>query len=148
MDTKQEKSCGAVVFRRMGNNEQVLLIRHKNNTVWSFPKGHMEQGETEPATALREIKEETGLTVQLDMGFRQTVDYFVRANVQKEVVFFVAGPLVNSPPLMEDDIVQEAKWFDVQEAPHMLHFSNHRELFERALAYYRQSVLYHTDYSF
>ena len=144
---KHEKSCGAVVFRRMGDLVETLLIRHKNNSVWSFPKGHMEAGETEPTTALREIKEETGLTVQLDISFRETLEYYAKANVLKEVVFFVATPLLNHPPKMEDDIVEEAVWVPVEQVTAQLNFPNHRELFERALTYYRSSTLYQSNYA-
>ena len=64
MKMQHEKSCGAVVWRR-GENEQVyiLMIRHRHGGNRSFPKGHMERGETEYMTAVREVYEETGLTV-------------------------------------------------------------------------------------
>ena len=58
---KTEKSCGAVVLRKNQGRLQVLLIKHINGGHWAFPKGHVERGETEEQTALREIKEETGL---------------------------------------------------------------------------------------
>ena len=63
---KTEKSCGAVVLRKNQGRLQVLLIKHINGGHWAFPKGHVEPGETEEQTALREIKEETGLSVTLD----------------------------------------------------------------------------------
>ena len=69
----REKSCGALVYRKKQDRLELLLIRHKNGGHWSFPKGHVETGETEPQTALREIKEETGLDVGLCEGFRQSV---------------------------------------------------------------------------
>ena len=65
-----EKSCGAIVYRKHHGNTEILLIKHINSGHWSFPKGHMEQGESETETALREIKEETGLDVLLDPTFR------------------------------------------------------------------------------
>ena len=51
---KREKSCGAVVIRTGGEGRRYLLTRSKKG-VWGFPKGHMEAGETEHETALREI---------------------------------------------------------------------------------------------
>ena len=54
---------------------EILLIRHKNGGHWAFPKGHVEKKETEEDTALREIREETGLEVLLDTGFRRAVTY-------------------------------------------------------------------------
>ena len=58
-----EKSCGAIVYRKYHGNLEILLIKHVNSGHWSFPKGHVEAGETEVETALREIKEETGIDV-------------------------------------------------------------------------------------
>ena len=51
---KREKSCGALVYRVTPNGQKELLfIKHRHGTHWSFPKGHMEEGETEVQTALR-----------------------------------------------------------------------------------------------
>ena len=62
---KREKSCGALVYRVTPNGQKELLfIKHRHGTHWSFPKGHMEEGETEVQTALREVKEETGLDIK------------------------------------------------------------------------------------
>ena len=57
----REKSCGALVYRKKQDKYELLLIKHRYGGHWSFPKGHVEQGENELQTALREIKEETGL---------------------------------------------------------------------------------------
>ena len=59
-----EKSCGAIVYRKYHGNTEILLIKHINSGHWSFPKGHVENDETEPETAIREIKEETGLDIK------------------------------------------------------------------------------------
>ena len=55
---KKEKSCGCIVI----DGDQVLLIKN-NYGRWTLPKGHMEKGETEQETAIREVKEETNLDV-------------------------------------------------------------------------------------
>ena len=44
---QHEKSCGAIVYRKSHGNTEILLIKHINSGHWSFPKGHMENGETE-----------------------------------------------------------------------------------------------------
>ena len=88
---KQEKSCGAVVTRKVGNGIEILLIRHKNGGHWAFPKGHVERDETETETALREIWEETGLKVQLDTGFRRVVTFFPEAQCDEGRGLFRRG---------------------------------------------------------
>ena len=62
-----EYSCGAVVFTRIGGEPHYVLVRAKDQPMGchGFPKGHMEAGETEEQTALREIYEEVGLRVRL-----------------------------------------------------------------------------------
>ena len=65
---KKEISCGAVIARQTENGREILLIRHVNGGHWAFPKGHMEGNETESETALREIREETGIDVSQAAG--------------------------------------------------------------------------------
>lgn len=85
-----EKSCGGIVYRKFHGNTEILLIKHIKSGYWSFPKGHVENSETEEETAKREIKEETGIDVYIDSGFRETVTYSPRKDAKKEVVYFVA----------------------------------------------------------
>ena len=87
---KKEKSCGAVVYRQGETGVEVLIIKHKNGGHWAFPKGHVEKKETEPETALREIKEETGLKVELDTGFREMVTYSPKPNVMKDCLLYTS----------------------------------------------------------
>lgn len=87
---KKEISCGAVIARQTENGREILLIRHVNGGHWAFPKGHMEGNETESETALREIREETGLTVTLDTCFRAVVTYSPKPDVMKDVIYFAA----------------------------------------------------------
>ena len=86
-----EKSCGAVVYRKnKGEDLSILLVKNHNGKCWTFPKGHVEENETEQQTALREIKEETGLSVVLEPNFRRTSIYRPFGKVRKRVVFFLA----------------------------------------------------------
>ena len=57
-NSEKEKACGCIIIE----NGKVLLIQQIEGH-WGFPKGHMEDFETESETAIREVKEETGLIV-------------------------------------------------------------------------------------
>lgn len=89
-----EKSCGAVVFTMAPEGTKYLLVRSLEG-FWGFPKGHMELGETELETALREIKEETGLDVRLLDGFRTTDEHTLAREGHperiKQIVYFLAA---------------------------------------------------------
>ena len=89
-----EYSCGAVVFTRIGGEPHYVLVRAKDQPegCHGFPKGHMEAGETEEQTALREIYEEVGLRVRLLPGFRAVTEYALPnpPDTCKRVVFFLA----------------------------------------------------------
>ena len=49
-----EKSCGAVIYRKIDENLEFLSISHRNDGHWGFPKGHVEKNESEEETAIRE----------------------------------------------------------------------------------------------
>jgi len=81
----REKSCGALVVRRdeEDGKQYLLMIRHKAGGHRSFPKGHMEAGETEYMTAVREVFEETAVQIRIDSKFRETVHYSPMPGVTK-----------------------------------------------------------------
>jgi len=87
-----EISAGAVVFYDGGGEVEYLLLLYPGGH-WDFPKGNIEAGETPERTALREIKEETGLDVELVPGFKEEIEYFYyreRRRIKKRVIYFLA----------------------------------------------------------
>ncbi|MBQ7990998.1 MAG: NUDIX domain-containing protein [Oscillospiraceae bacterium] len=126
-----EKSCGAVVYRRHHGNLEILLIKHIHSGHWSFPKGHTEAGESEIQTALREIKEETGIDVMIDPTFRETVTYYPKKDTQKVVVYFLAKARSYDVVPAEGEIA-EAKWVDFGYANSLLIYENDRTIVAKA----------------
>lgn len=130
---EQEKSCGAVIFRKHHGNTELLLIKHTNGGHWFFPKGHVEPGETEAQTALREVREETGLEVQIDTSFREVVSYSPRKDTIKNVVYFLAW--VKSKEIRpQPEEVSQVKWVEISLAPKWLNYDNDRQLVSRVKA--------------
>ena len=87
----REKSCGAVVFTRFGGEIRFLIVQEASRA-YSFPKGHVEGDETEEQTAVREIREETGLLPVFLPGFRETDEYDLseKPGTHKQVVYFLS----------------------------------------------------------
>lgn len=131
---KREKSCGAVVYRHHGGGLELLLIRHRFGGHWSFPKGHVEAGENEFDTALREVKEETGVSVQLREGFRESVEYFPKPYIKKQVVYFLGKALGDELHRQEEEI-SELRWVPIDEAQRMVTFANDKNLIRRSREY-------------
>ena len=102
-----EKSCGAVVFTRANGRLKYVLVQEKSG-MYSFPKGHMEDGETETETALREIWEETGLHPTLIDGFCERVTFSPKEkrNAWKQVTFFLAEAVDETPAPREGEVTQ------------------------------------------
>ena len=92
------------MVRKNGEQYDLVLLRHRFGGHWSFPKGHVEAGETERQTALREVKEETGLSIRLYDGFRESVEYFPQAGVKKQVVYFLGEALGDELVRQEEEI--------------------------------------------
>ncbi|MDE6730950.1 MAG: NUDIX domain-containing protein [Oscillospiraceae bacterium] len=128
---RYEKSCGAIVYRRFHGNIEILLVRHINSGHWSFPKGHVESGETEIETAIREIKEETAIDVLIDPTFRETVSYSPKRDTQKIVVYFIArAKNYNFTP--QKDEISEVRWVDAGYISHLLTYENDRNIVMKA----------------
>lgn len=134
-----EKSCGAVVFRDElhadGEKKRyVLMIKQSQASRFSFPKGHVESGESETDTAEREVLEETSVAIKITETFRKTVSYSPRPGVKKQVVYFVAQTETKDIKPQEGEIV-EVKWVDANKAAHMLGHANDRRILSMALEY-------------
>jgi 8-oxo-dGTP pyrophosphatase MutT (NUDIX family) len=130
---KREKSCGAVVYRRDAGRVLFLLIRHRKGGFWSFPKGHVEEGEDEEATALREVREETGLAVTLLPGFRERITYPPKPGVSKDVLFFLAEN--GGGAAIANKEVSGFAWLTYEAARSCLTYKDSKKVLEKAHAF-------------
>ena len=103
---KFEKTGGAILFTEKDNERRYLLVKGKSGHI-GFPKGHIEYGETEEENALREISEETGLTVQLYSGFRKEYTFTTLENTEKTGVFFLAHYDYRSIKRQEEELTED-----------------------------------------
>ena len=127
-----EVSCGAVVFTRTAEGIRYVIIRSLEG-FYGFPKGHMEMGETEQETALREIREEVGLKVRLLDGFREVHEYLMpkKPGAMKRVVYFLAE-YEDQPIAPQAEELSQASLMTFEEAMAAFQFENLKELLQKA----------------
>jgi bis(5'-nucleosidyl)-tetraphosphatase len=127
-----EKSCGAVVFKRDGEVEYLLL--HYEAGHWDYVKGQVEQHESEKDTVTRELKEETGITdARFIEGFREEISYFYRRRgrtVHKEVIFFLIETKDSNVKLSYEHVGYE--WLNYEKAMAKLTFANAKKVLAKA----------------
>ena len=132
MVTVSETSAGGVVIDHRGPGSSVALIGKADRAgrpTWTLPKGHIEDGETLEQTAIREVREETGIVAEIlrPLG---TVDYWFVLNkkrIHKVVHHFLM--VRESGELNADDReVDEVAWVAVDDVPQRLTYANERRL--------------------
>lgn len=127
-----EKSCGAVVFTTTEKQIKYLLVQSLEG-VYGFPKGHMERGETEERTALREVFEETHIQISLVDGFRTTTEYVLpnKENTKKQVVYFL-GEYQNQEIIYQKEELISACLTTYDEAIEMIRFDDSKRILNEA----------------
>jgi 8-oxo-dGTP pyrophosphatase MutT (NUDIX family) len=143
----KEKSAGAIIFHKkplnMARDEKAkiyYLLLHYTSGHWDFPKGHIEEGESEEEAARREIKEETGIQdIKFIPGFKEKISYFFRKTYEgkkkpplvfKEVVFYLAKTQEEKVKISREHIGY--KWLSYGKAIEQITFKNSKEILKKA----------------
>lgn len=128
----RERSCGAVVFKKHGAIEYLLL--HYEGGHWDFVKGQVEKGENERDTAIRELREETGIVdAHFIPDFREEISYFFkrgRMTIYKTVVFYLIQSKESVVKLSHEHVGFE--WLKFEAAIRRLTFQNARDTLRKA----------------
>ena len=129
---KYIKSCGFVVFKQVNNEYFYLIIKSLNGDI-GFPKGHMEIGEGEMQTAIRELKEETGVEVKVVEGFRRQIEYELRksSDTVKQSVYFL-GKCISDSIVCQESEVLEASFVPYEVALRALTFEETKNILKDA----------------
>lgn len=135
METKRVRTAGGIV---LGDSGTVAMVMSENSRAWLFPKGHIEEGETDEEAARREIGEETGLT---DLEYIDDLGGFTRTHQkngyqeEKEVrMFLFAAPM--HAALSPTKEILEAKWVSLKHVPDVLGMGPNPEWFARDRAWF------------
>lgn len=129
------QAAGGVVLRQGEHGSEVALLGRRSDGTWVLPKGTPELGESLAETALREVREETGLAVRILRPLGPMAYEFAaaRERIHKTVHFFLMEA-VGGDPSLHDAEYDEVRWVSVAEARRMLSFDTYREILDRALA--------------
>lgn len=130
MDTEILAAGGLVIDNETGA-PRVLLVHRPSYDDWSFPKGKLDPGETVKEAALREVREETGLSCRIirELATRR-YDYRTRNKglLRPKAVHYFLMARVSGEIQVPGDEVDRAEWFDVEEAAQKLTYELDREL--------------------
>ncbi|MCB9815223.1 NUDIX domain-containing protein [Candidatus Nomurabacteria bacterium] len=139
MQSKDDTSYGVIPIMRVGHEWKVFLIhqfsRIGDNTYWILPKGHPVANETAQETAVRELKEETGMTPEklIEYPTFKLKYKFMYEGVQinKSVIYYV-GIIKGGEYVLQEDEVVEAGWYSLEEASLKLDYNNAKKMFKKA----------------
>jgi len=115
-----QRSCGVVLYRNAPSGPEYLVLHQAAAGGWSFPKGHMEAGESEEQTARRETAEEAGIRKFEMMDFRKEIRYTVGGTIVKTVIFF-AGKTNARPVLHNRKEIDGFQFVSAERAKQLLH---------------------------
>ena len=128
-----EKSAGIVLFRNNSSKNEFLLLNYPQGH-WDFVKGKVEQNETSHETALRETREETGIThIEFIDGFEESVEYdfrFKKENIHKKVIFFLAKTSEKNIKLSHEH--NDYIWLEYDDALKKTTFENAKSVLSKA----------------
>ena len=145
MRRESHHAAGVVLFREEAGERSYLLLRSRltRTPMWEFPKGGVEEGESELEAAERELREETGLAegeFALCAGFREEEKYLFtlgqgagRFLVLKRVVYFLAHGRTDRVRISDE--ASDYRWLGYPEARRLLKFRAKQAVLDRAEAW-------------
>ena len=126
---KEQYSAGIIPYRKKDGVIEYLLLHYQKGH-WDFPKGKIETGETKEVTALRELKEETGLRAHIKPGFEASFSYFFKVDkdlIHKTVWFFIGEVIGDSSVILSHEH-QGFLWLPYDKALKQLTYQNARDV--------------------
>ena len=136
---EREFSAGGLVIRNMRGRPFVATVLVKGGTAHALPKGQIEPGEKGPETAVREVREETGIEAELIEKLGDVKYWYVRKwsdgqRVFKVVSFFLLRYLSGSLDDYQRSEVDGAEWVPLEDAPRVLAYKGEKDMAKLALS--------------
>lgn len=125
-ESKRIEAAGGVVMRRGEDETEIAVVHRPRYDDWSFPKGKLDPGETFEEAALREVREETGLTCRL--GPELAFAHYDDDKGRPKVVRYWLMAVIDDPGFEPNDEVDELRWLTPAVAIELLTYSRDRSL--------------------
>lgn len=123
-----------VLFLNIDDEKLLFLVVKQTLGHFSFPKGHVEESESEKDTALREVKEETGFDISFVGDFREVITYSPKPGVLKDVVFFL-GNVIDGVMTPQKDEVSLIEWLSYEDALKVVTYDDDKNVLKKAYEY-------------
>jgi 8-oxo-dGTP pyrophosphatase MutT (NUDIX family) len=139
--TRTEVSAGGVVYRRQDQDVEVILAARRTrrgDLAWGLAKGGIEAEESPEQTAVREVREETGIEAEIEASLGETRYFYVWEDVRiRKTVHFFLMRAVGGDPNDRDDEMEDVRWFPLERALKRAAYRGEREVLGRAAEHLR-----------
>lgn len=138
---RKQTSAGGVIFRMAEGLPEIAMVSVKGGGAWCLPKGLVDSGETPEMTAVREVREETGLNGRIiDKIGDITYWYYIKGqNVKcRKTVSFYLMEYMGGDTADHDREVDCAEWFAIDAALEQVSYKGDRSIIEKARARLRE----------
>lgn len=134
----REYSAGGIVYREKEENREWLVAQHSQHKGWVFPKGligdHVE-GESAETTAVREVREETGITAKIIKKLEKSATYFYVWQGEKRLktVYYFLMEYVSGSTKDHDFEMCDVEWIAEDDVLKRLSYKSDKESFQQIL---------------
>ena len=136
MRTRSEVSAGGVVYRRSDESVEIVLAARRTrrgDLAWGLPKGLVEADETPDETAVREVREETGVEAEVEASLGDISYFYVWEGVRiRKAVHFFLMRATGGDTSQHDHEMEDVRWFPLSVALRRAKYKGERDVLHRA----------------
>ncbi|HEX7456156.1 MAG TPA: NUDIX domain-containing protein [Candidatus Nanoarchaeia archaeon] len=131
---KYETSAGGVVYRKLKDRLEFLVVQHSGHHRWVLPKGWIDPGETKEQTAIREVREEAGVEAEIKYYLGEAIAWYQKdgEKYRKTSHFFLMEYKSGDPAKEHGWEIEDTAWLSAEEATEKLDYPGEKKMVEKA----------------